>query len=64
MKSKSRIGSVVDAGSADEASEVKYFLSAEGMSFKVLQSGGETMTERVTEPNSAFSEAGDEEAPF
>ena len=48
----------------DEASEVKYFLSAEAMSFKILQSEGETMTERVTEPNNAFSEAGDEEAPF
>lgn len=48
----------------DEASEVKYFLSAEAMSFKVLSSSGETMTERVTEPNDAFAEAGDEEAPF
>ena len=48
----------------DEASEVKYFLSAEAMSFKLLSSDGETMTERVTEPNDAFSEAGDEEAPF
>ena len=48
----------------DEASEVKYFLSAEAMSFRILQSGGETMTERVTEPNNAFSEASDEEAPF
>lgn len=48
----------------DASSEVKYFLSAEAMSFKMLQSGGETMTERVTEPNDAFSEAGDEEAPF
>ena len=48
----------------DEASEVKYFLSAEALSFKILKSDGETMTERVTEPNDAFSEAGDEEAPF
>ena len=48
----------------DEASEVKYFLSAEAMSFKLLSSGGETMTERVSEPNDAFAEAGDEEAPF
>lgn len=48
----------------DEASEVKYFLSAEAMSFKLLSSSGETMTERVTEPNDAFAEAGDEEAPF
>jgi hypothetical protein len=48
----------------DESSEVKYFLSAEAMSFKIVQSGGETMTERVSEPNDAFAEAGDEEAPF
>jgi hypothetical protein len=48
----------------DEASEVKFFLSAEAMSFKILQSGGETMTERVTEPNEALSEAGEDEAPF
>jgi hypothetical protein len=48
----------------DEASEVKYFLSAEAMSFKVLNSSGDTMSERVTEPNDAFAEAGDDEAPF
>ena len=48
----------------DESSEVKYFLSAEAISFRVLQSAGETMTERVTEPNDALTEAGDEEAPF
>ncbi len=48
----------------DEASEVKYFLSAEAMSFKVVNSAGETMTERVTEPNDAFAEASEDEAPF
>ncbi|MCG8650464.1 MAG: DUF3127 domain-containing protein [Pirellulales bacterium] len=48
----------------DESSEVKYFLSAEAMSFKVVSSSGDTMTERVTEPNDAFAEAGDDEAPF
>lgn len=48
----------------DEASEVKFFLSAEGMSFKVVGSAGGTMTERVSEPNDAFAEAGDDEAPF
>jgi hypothetical protein len=48
----------------DEASEAKYFLSAEAMSFKIVQSGGDTMTEKVTEPNNAFAEAGDDEAPF
>ncbi len=48
----------------DESSEPKYFLSAEALSFKVLQSGGDTMTERVTEPNSALAETADDEAPF
>ena len=48
----------------DEQSEAKYFLSAEAMSFKIVQSGGETMTERVSSPNDAFAEAGDDEAPF
>ncbi len=48
----------------DPSSEVKYFLSAEGMSFKILKSGEETMTERVSSPNDAFAEAGEDEAPF
>lgn len=48
----------------DASSEAKYFLSAEAVSFKLLKSGGETMTERVTSPNDAFSEASDDEAPF
>jgi hypothetical protein len=48
----------------DESSEVKFFLNAEALSFQMLQSTGETMTEKVSEPNDAFSEAGDEEAPF
>lgn len=48
----------------DEASEVKFFLSAEAMSFKVTGSSGDTMTERVTDGNDAFAEAGDDEAPF
>ena len=48
----------------DESSEVKYFLSAEAMSFKITSSGTDTMPERVTEPNSALAEAGDDEAPF
>jgi hypothetical protein len=43
---------------------VKYFLSAEAISFKILSSSGETMTERVTEGNDALAEAGDDEAPF
>jgi hypothetical protein len=48
----------------DEASEVKFFLSAEAMSFKVTGSSGDTMTERVSDGNDAFAEAGDDEAPF
>ena len=48
----------------DPSSEVKYFLSAEAMSFKLLKSGGETMTERVSSPNDALAEAGEDEAPF
>ena len=48
----------------DEASEVKFFLSAEAMSFKILSATGETMTERVSEGNDALAEAGDDEAPF
>ena len=48
----------------DEASEVKYFLSAEAMSFRILSSSGDTMTERITEGNSALAEASEDEAPF
>ena len=48
----------------DEQSEAKYFLSADAMSFKITGSGGDTMTEKVTEPNNALAEAGDDEAPF
>jgi hypothetical protein len=48
----------------DEASEVKFFLNVEAMSFKVTGSSGDTMTERVSDGNDAFAEAGDDEAPF
>lgn len=48
----------------DAQSEAKYFLSAEAMSFQLLGSAGGTMTERVSSPNDAFSEASDDEAPF
>ncbi len=48
----------------DESSDVKYFLSAEAISFKILNSSADTMTERVTSGNDAFAEAGDDEAPF
>ncbi|TWU41127.1 DUF3127 domain-containing protein [Novipirellula artificiosorum] len=49
----------------DEQSEVKFFLNAEALSFRVLNGGGDTMTERVSEsPNDAFNEASEEDAPF
>ena len=48
----------------DEASDVRFFLSAEATSFQILSKDGDTMTERVTEGNDAFSEASEDEAPF
>ena len=51
----------------DERSEVKFFLNAEAMSFRITGDGvpGGNMTEKVTDsPNDAFAEAGDEEPPF
>ena len=50
----------------DEHAEAKYFVNVEALSFRVLGSGGDTMNERVTEgnPNDAFAEAGEDEAPF
>ena len=49
----------------DQQSEVKYFLSAEALNFRVVVSSEDTSTEKVTESaNDAFSEAGDDEAPF
>ena len=48
----------------DEQSEVKYFLSAEALSFRLLGAGpGGTMKENVT-ANDAFNEASDEDPPF
>ena len=50
----------------DEASEVKFFLSAEGLSFRRLaesgQGGGGAAT--AIDPNDAFAEAGDDDVPF
>ncbi|TWU05593.1 DUF3127 domain-containing protein [Stieleria varia] len=50
----------------DANSEVKYFLSCEAVAFRVVGSGpgGEPMTEKVTDANDAFNEAGDDDAPF
>ena len=50
----------------DEASEAKYFLSAEGLSFKQLAGGGRTPDgpDDTVDPNNAFAEAGDDDVPF
>lgn len=49
----------------DEQSEARYFVNVEAMSFQLLNSSTETMTERVSgSPNDAFAEAGEDEAPF
>jgi hypothetical protein len=50
----------------DEASEAKYFLSAEGLSFKRLsgtarESGG---SGDAIDPNDTLAEAGDDDVPF
>jgi len=47
----------------DSASEVKYFLSAEAMSFRVLSGGGGAADDGF-DPNDAFAEAGDDDVPF
>jgi hypothetical protein len=50
----------------DEASEAKYFLSAEGLSFKLLSGagrGGESSDTSV-DPNVSLAEAGDDDVPF
>ncbi|TWT79908.1 hypothetical protein CA13_13160 [Planctomycetes bacterium CA13] len=49
----------------DEQSEVKFFLNAEALSFRLVNSSGDTMSERVTDsPNDAFDEASEQDAPF
>jgi hypothetical protein len=50
----------------DSASEVKYFLSAEGLSFKRLSGArpaGDASDDSI-DPNDAFAEAGDDDVPF
>ncbi len=47
----------------DSASEVKYFLSAEAMSFRVIAGGGGSADDGF-DPNDAFAEAGDDDVPF
>jgi hypothetical protein len=50
----------------DEASEAKYFLSAEGLSFRRLSGSGRDEAGRADaiDPNDAFAEAGDDDVPF
>jgi hypothetical protein len=48
----------------DASSEAKFFLSAEATSFRILSNDGTHMTERVSDPNNAFAEASEDEAPF
>ena len=53
----------------DSASEAKYFLTAEGLSFTRLAGGGQTAgprsgSSRAVDPNDAFAEAGDDDVPF
>ena len=50
----------------DEASEVKFFLSAEGLSFKRLSAGGQGRNDQsdASDPNDALAEVGDDDVPF
>ncbi|MCC9599271.1 DUF3127 domain-containing protein [Stieleria sp. JC731] len=51
----------------DANSEVKFFVNVEATSFRITGNGaggGEPMVERVTDANSAFDEASEEDAPF
>jgi hypothetical protein len=53
----------------DEASEAKYFLSAEGLSFKQLSGSGRAHDGPndaidANDANDAFAEAGDDDVPF
>jgi hypothetical protein len=50
----------------DANSEVKFFVNVEATSFKVTGNANpaDAMSERVTDPNAAFNEASEEDAPF
>jgi hypothetical protein len=50
----------------DEASETKYFLSAEGLSFRRLSGGGRAHdgSDDATAPNDALADAADDDVPF
>ena len=48
----------------DESSEPKYFLSAEAMSFHVLNGGGSGQTNAGPDIDSVLAEAADDDVPF
>jgi len=48
----------------DESSEPKYFLSAEAMSFRVLNGGGSAQSGAGPDIDSALAEAADDDVPF
>ncbi len=50
----------------DEASEAKYFLTAEGLSFRHLSEGGRPAAgpRADRDPNDALAEAADDDVPF
>ena len=48
----------------DESSEPKYFLSAEAMSFRVLNGGGSAQSNAGPDIDSALAEAADDDVPF
>ncbi|MFM7242625.1 MAG: DUF3127 domain-containing protein [Planctomycetaceae bacterium] len=50
----------------DEASEAKYFLTAEGLSFRQLSKGsaGHAGPRAEIDPNDALAEAADDDVPF
>ena len=48
----------------DESSEPKYFLSAEAMSFRVLNGGGSAQSGAGPDIDSVLAEAADDDVPF
>ena len=48
----------------DESSEPKYFLSAEAMSFRVLNGGGSGQSAAGPDVDSVLAEAADDDVPF
>jgi hypothetical protein len=50
----------------DANSEVRFFVNVEALTFKILGNANpaDAMSERVSDPNEAFNEAAEEDAPF